>query len=185
MNRNWSYRALGALIAILLVVLIVALAQPAAAHDVLPESELCQLARDHGGGIPPGLLVAQIYEESGGQPAIESSAGAVGLMQIIERFHPGVNLRDAATNVQVGAHVLASDYLYLNHVRAHISLPDRVDLYDWSAEVWVKRALAGYVMGPGNVVWYDQHGDKAWPPEVIGYTVNIWEPFAEGRYCAA
>lgn len=154
------------------------------ADSSLPRDELCELAREHGGGVPADLIVALIYEESGGQPAIESSAGAVGLMQIIARFHPDADLTDPATNVRVGSHVLASDFLYLNHIRAGITMPDRVDLYDWSAVAWVRRALAGYNMGPGNVVWYDQHPDKEWPEEVSRYADNIESLFSQ-ELCAA
>lgn len=155
------------------------------ADSSLSRSELCELARAHGGGVPPDLIVALIYEESGGQPAIVSTAGAVGLMQVVSRFHPTIDLTDPAANVRVGSTVLASDYLYLNHVRANITLPKRVDLYDWTAVEWVKRALGGYNMGPGNVVWYDQHPDRVWPEEVSRYAENIIELQNEGLCAAA
>ena len=149
--------------------------------SVMGKSDIMRLASKHGGGVPPALAVALVEEESGGQVDIVSSAGAVGLMQIMQQFHPGAKLHDPATNVQIGCRVLASDYLYLNHIRAGIVMPERVDLYDWDAEVWVKRALAGYNMGPGNVVWYDQHPDKSWPQGVQRYCDIIWDLYCRLR----
>jgi soluble lytic murein transglycosylase-like protein len=133
-----------------------------------------ELARDYGDGVPPALVYALVIEESGGQMEIVSSAGAVGLMQVMHRFHPDVDLTIPEINVKVGCQILASNYLYLNHIRASISSPARVDLYDWTSEDWVKRALAGYNMGPGNVVWYDNHPEKSWPVGVQRYCDIIW-----------
>ena len=149
------------------------------AHDAFSVQELCELAMDYGGGVPANLVVAIIEEESGGQPDIRSSAGAVGLMQIVQKFHPGVDLTDPATNIQTGLHVLENDYRYLNHMRANLSPTEAID---WSNEAWTKRALAGYVMGPGNVTWYDKHPDKSWPANVVNYANIIWQLYQTG-YC--
>lgn len=43
-----------------------------------------------------------IHRESRGQPNAHNSAGATGLMQILQRYHPGVNLYDPATNLRTG-----------------------------------------------------------------------------------
>lgn len=43
-----------------------------------------------------------ISRESNGRPEVSNSAGATGLMQILQRYHPGVNLFDPATNLATG-----------------------------------------------------------------------------------
>ena len=136
--------------------------------------QCCELIAEHGMGVPPDLGVALIWEESGGQTDIVSSAGAVGLMQIMQRFHEGVDLTDPVTNVKVGCQVLISDFFYLNHFRAGISPHSPASLYPWDNQPYLFRALAGYNMGPGNVVWYDNHPDKQWPAGVQNYCDIIW-----------
>ena len=161
------------------ILIAAAITLSAQAHNALSIAELCDLAQAHGEGMPANLIVAQIEEESGGQPTIVSSAGAVGLMQIVAKFHPGVNLDDPVTNIVTGVHIMQSDYRYLNHMRANLA-PDAP--IDWANEEWTKRALAGYVMGPGNVSWYDKHPDRQWPANVQGYANNIWALYQRG-YC--
>ena len=148
-------------------------------HDAYSIEELCQLAMDYGGDVPADLIVAMIEEESGGQPDIRSSAGAVGLMQIIAKFHPSVDLTNPATNIETGVHILESDYRYLNHMRANLAPTDPID---WTNEAWVKRSLRAYVMGPGNVTFYDKHPDRQLPVEVVNYQDNIWSLNQQG-YC--
>ena len=145
--------------------------------------ELCQLAKDHGLGIPPNLIVALIMEESGGQPGIISSAGAVGLMQIVARLHvktPGdqaeldaeiAHLKDPVANIDQGCHILLSFYNYINNDPRHKG-PGKV-FPDWNNERLVKRALASYNWGPGNVIICDQQG-KQWREPVQRYADNIW-----------
>ena len=165
---------------LLLVPLLLTWCIVSSAGDALPLDELCRLALEHGNGMPSNLVVAQIYEESGGQPYIRSSAGAVGLMQIIEKFHPDTDLADPATNVNLGTHIMVQDYFYLNHIRGDFA---DVSEIDWASEEYVKRALRGYVMGPGNVVWYDKHPDKVWPHQVQSYQDNIWALDQNQDYC--
>lgn len=54
-------------------------------------------------GIPPGLLARQAYQESRFRNDIitgrvRSSAGAVGIMQIIPKWHPEIDAGDAAAD---------------------------------------------------------------------------------------
>lgn len=75
--------------------------------------------------LPPDLLAALIWHESGGQPHISSHSGAVGLMQIMPRDGlaaqficpkgpcfadrpPATDLLDPAYNVRYGAGLLAA-----------------------------------------------------------------------------
>lgn len=66
-------------------------------------------------GLPPLLLLAVIEKESSFVPDVRNPAGAVGLMQIIPRYHrdklPAVNavktLKNPDANIRVGAKILA------------------------------------------------------------------------------
>lgn len=150
------------------------------AHDALTVAEVCELAAAHGNGVPPDLVVAQVWEESGGQPGIVSSAGAVGLLQVVQKYHPDADLRDAATNIDIGTHVLLQDMFYLSHIRAGW---ETVSDIDWSDSAYLRRGLAGYVMGPGNVTWYDKHSGRDWPADVVRYADVIERVYSEKR-CA-
>ena len=157
------------------------------ANQHLSEAQVCQLARDHGAGIPPGLLVAQAYQESGWQTDPTNGpnrAGAIGLMQVIGHFHPESNLYDPAVCMEVGAHVLAQNFYYLNHIRAGLTPATPVSIYPWDIPTWTTRALWGYVMGPGNVDYYDNHLDKTVPADVQGYAQNILRLWRNEGYCA-
>lgn len=95
-------------------------------------------------GIPPDLLARMAYQEShfrsdiiyGDKP---SSAGALGIMQIVPRFHPDVNPRDPIASIKYAGEYLASLYAQFR---------------SWPL------AVAAYNAGPGNVV---KHGNQV-PP---------------------
>jgi soluble lytic murein transglycosylase len=93
--------------------------------------------------LDPALLAAVIYAESRFDPGVESSAGAVGLMQLLPDTAKGIavrtggekfvvsDLRDPEINVRYGS-------WYLNHLRSR---------YDGD----MRLALAAYHAGQGNV----------------------------------
>jgi soluble lytic murein transglycosylase-like protein len=63
--------------------------------------------------LDPMLIVAVMAVESVFNPRAESGAGAVGLMQVIPRYHPekfsperGESMRDPSTNIRVGSQAL-------------------------------------------------------------------------------
>jgi Transglycosylase SLT domain len=63
--------------------------------------------------LDPLLIVAVMAVESGFNPAAQSDGGAIGLMQVIPRFHPdkfsparGESVRDPSTNIRVGSQAL-------------------------------------------------------------------------------
>jgi len=56
-------------------------------------AELFQRA-EYTHGVPPLLLAKMAEQESRYDPDARSSAGALGIMQIIPRWHPGVNPLD-------------------------------------------------------------------------------------------
>ena len=82
--------------------------------------------------VDPLLIAATIRQESSYRSNVTSSAGAVGLTQVIPRYWqqscPG-NLYDESINIQCGTHILAK--------------------YEQSAGSW-KKALAYYNVGPTN-----------------------------------
>lgn len=80
--------------------------------------------------LPKGLLPNVILHESNFNPASMSKAGAIGLMQIVPRYHPDASPLDAEKAIDYGAG------LYKKHY----------DKYkDWDM------AKAAYNMGPGNL----------------------------------
>ncbi len=64
-------------------------------------------------GVDPLLIVSVMAVESGFNPVAESDAGALGLMQVIPRYHTdkydatsGQSVLDPETNIQVGTKIL-------------------------------------------------------------------------------
>lgn len=75
-----------------------------------------ELAADAGAryGVDPAVILSVIQVESSGNPAATGAAGEIGLMQVMpataQLVRPGITpaeLRDPATNVDVGARYLA------------------------------------------------------------------------------
>jgi soluble lytic murein transglycosylase len=106
--------------------------------------------------LQPELLAAVIYAESRFDPEAVSTAGAVGLMQLLPETAKGIalrtggdrfvvtDLRNPEINVRYGS-------WYLDHLR---------DRYDGD----LRLALAAYHAGPGNVdSWLDAGGGIAFP----------------------
>jgi len=107
-------------------------------------------------GLPPGLLARVAYQESRFRDDIisgetQSPAGAVGLMQIVPRWHPGVDPTDPVASIWY-----AADYLARLHRK----------FGSW------RLALAAYNWGPGNVdAW--QAGAKTPPAETVSYMREV------------
>jgi soluble lytic murein transglycosylase-like protein len=116
------------------------------------ESEIMTASRESG--MAPELLLAVIMQESGGNPTVESRAGAQGLMQLMPETAEELGVRDSfdpQDNVVGGAR-----YLSWLH-----------DRYQGDVDLM----LAGYNAGPGNV---DRAG-KQIPPfdETINYVSKV------------
>ncbi len=85
-------------------------------------------------GLDPLLLVAVISVESNFNPIAESPAGAVGLMQVIPRFHTDKYAPDQEsvlapdTNIRIGALVLKE------YIRRAGGLVEGLQLYNGAAE---------------------------------------------------
>lgn len=161
---------------ILLAVLALALAVAAAwVHEDEPdwylraryplEYEQLVRASAHRRDLDPALVAAVIYAESRFDPNVRSSAGAVGLMQILPetaefiarktggRDFVQADLRDPEINVRYGTWLL--DYLR--------------DYYDGD----VPTALAAYHAGPGAVDDWRRHGQGVAYPETEAYVREV------------
>lgn len=126
----------------------------------LPETARPYLAALHDAeirnGIPAGLLVRIAYQESRFRPEIigcqkNSSAGAKGIMQIVPRWHPGVNPCDPAAAIPYAGRFLRQMY---------------DQFHDW------KLALMAYNWGSGNVSKYLK-GQASPPFETQQYVAQI------------
>ena len=109
--------------------------------------------------LPSRLLARVAYQESHFDPgAFNEKSGASGMMQIIPRWHPGVNVTDLDPRDDI---LYAAKYLRENYNR----------FGTWS------KALAAYNWGPGNLQKaITEHGDdwKAFAPmETKNYVDNV------------
>ena len=119
----------------------------------------------HERDLDPALVAAVIYAESRFDPNVRSSAGAVGLMQVLPetgefiahstggRDFIEADLRDPDINVRYGTWLL--DYLR--------------DRYDGD----VATALAAYHAGPGNVDRWRRDGSGIEFPETRAYVDEV------------
>jgi Soluble lytic murein transglycosylase and related regulatory proteins (some contain LysM/invasin domains) len=103
-------------------------------------------------GIPRDLLARVAYQESrfrddivSGQ--LKSSAGAVGIMQIVPKWHPDVNAYDPLASINYAASYLKSLFKQFG---------------SW------QKALAAYNFGPGNLA-----AGKPLPTETKNYVAQI------------
>ncbi len=111
-------------------------------------------------GLPPGLLEAVAYRESRFRQDIidgrvRSSAGAVGIMQVVPRWHP--DLGEAGALDPARAIPYAANYLRQLHRQ----------FGSW------RLALAGYNWGPGNLAAAAGKPESSWPSETRTYVAEI------------
>lgn len=58
-------------------------------------------------GVPVPIFLAQIKQESGFDPTQKSPAGAIGIAQIVPKWHPGVDPRDPEASLAYAARYMA------------------------------------------------------------------------------
>ena len=60
--------------------------------------------------VPVQLFLCQINQESGFNPTITSPAGAVGIAQIVPKWHPGVDPLDPFASLEYAANLMSAHY---------------------------------------------------------------------------
>ena len=82
-------------------------------HDAMLELVGTAYREGRGIGLDPLLIIAVIAVESRFNPIAQSDGGAIGLMQVIPRYHAdkleaahGLSMLDPVTNIRLGARVL-------------------------------------------------------------------------------
>ncbi len=85
-------------------------------------------------GVNPDIFERQIDQESGFSPTARSSAGALGIAQVMPQYHPGVNPLDPMASLDYAARLMAG---YLRDYGGSYAL-----------------SLGAYNSGPGNVAKY-------------------------------
>ena len=109
-------------------------------------------------GLPAGLLGRVAYQESRFRQDIisgetQSSAGAVGLMQIVPKWHPDVDPKNPFESIDYSAKYLRKLYESFG---------------DW------RYALAAYNWGPGNLKKYlEDPVNIRLPKETADYVAQI------------
>jgi soluble lytic murein transglycosylase-like protein len=96
-------------------------------------------------GVPPLLVLAIIEKESSLKPAAKSNYGALGLMQVVPRFHGDKlqeeshpeGLYDPDTNIRVGTKILAE---YLDKKRGNVE--NALKQYSGNASDYTKKVSA-------------------------------------------
>ena len=104
-------------------------------------------------GIPAGILGALIHRESKFDENALSPSGAIGIAQIVPKFHPGVNPRDPLASINY-----AGLYLAQNLKRFGNDMP---------------RALAAYNRGPTAIASYGKQWRAMIPPETRNYVDSL------------
>lgn len=119
-------------------------------------------------GIPKTMLVGLAYQESHFRPDIISGdtvspAGALGIMQIVPKWHPDVNPLDPIASINYAAKYLRTLYNKFG--------------------TW-ELALQAYNWGEGNLTKYLTDGGDI-PPETASYSAQILARVAESGQSVA
>lgn len=125
-----------------------------------------QIVRSHARNydLDPALLAAVIYTESRFNARAESSAGAIGLMQLLPETARGIAIRTG------GEGFVVKD-LYVPEINVRYGawyLRNMLDRY--SDE---RTALAAYHAGPGNVDRWREQGAEIQFPETRDYVDSV------------
>lgn len=73
----------------------------------MPDYRAIATAEAVEAGIPVGMFLAQIDVESGFDPGARSERGAIGIAQIMPRWHPAVDANDPIASLRYAAQLMA------------------------------------------------------------------------------
>ncbi|MEW5950524.1 MAG: lytic transglycosylase domain-containing protein [Elusimicrobiota bacterium] len=129
----------------------------------------------------PEMVLAVIKKESSFNPKAKSSVGAMGLMQLMPDTAKWLGLKDTsklfdpATNIKYGIKYLR--YLFSEFSETDFSSLDKSDIENQS----IKKSIAAYNSGPGNVRKYDKEPHNGIPPfkETKSYVKLVSQYFIE------
>jgi soluble lytic murein transglycosylase len=132
-----------------------------------------QIVRAHARNydLDPALLAAVIYTESRFNARAESSAGAIGLMQLLPETARGIAVRTG------GDGFVVKD-LYVPEINVRYGAWYLRNLLDRYSDE--RTALAAYHAGQGNVDRWKQQGVEIQFPETRDYVDNVEK--AKGIY---
>ncbi len=157
---------------------------------------IASLSKSAGSGIPylsivleeskkqsfdPEMVLAVIKKESTFNPKAKSSVGAMGLMQLMPDTAKWLGLKDTsklydpATNVRYGIKYLR--YLFSQFSDKDFSSLGKEDIENQD----IKKSIAAYNAGPGNVRKYDREPYYGIPPfkETKSYLKLVSKYFLE------
>ncbi len=97
-------------------------------------------------GLPRNILARMAQQESSYNPAAKSRAGAVGLMQIVPKWHPTVNANDPAASIDYAGRYLRSLYLQLG------TWPLALAAYNWGIGNLKAKGIAAAPLETRNYV---------------------------------
>lgn len=109
---------------------------------------------EYANGLPPRLLARMAQQESNFDPDATNPSGAQGIMQIVPRWHPGVDPFNPVEAIPYAGNFVRQNYNKFGS--------------------WAK-ALAAYNWGPGNMTNVETHPDwlLSTPKETQNYVVRI------------
>lgn len=137
-------------------------------------------------GVPEDLFVKQITQESGWNPQARSPSNAIGLAQIIARWHPDVDPTDPIASLDYAAKWMAD--LHRRFGSWKLALMG----YNWGPQATLEWAEAGaddakirgetrryldHILGAG----WPEPGGVAVPPSIIFYE-DFRDPQPAGRF---
>ena len=122
-------------------------------------------------GIPDGLLSRIAKQESNYDPnAFNHTSGATGLMQIIPRWHPGLD-GDPAFDIELDSEAAYNPEIAIPYAAKYLRR-----LYN-KFQSWAL-AVASYNRGQGNIAKDLKNYGAAWlsntHPETFNYVTNVF-----------
>jgi soluble lytic murein transglycosylase-like protein len=96
--------------------------------------------------LPPGLLSRMALQESNYNPNASNPSGALGIMQIIPRWHPGVNVYDPRESIFYAGSLMRA---YYNEFK---NWPEALAAYNWGETNVRNKGLAQMPLETRNYI---------------------------------